>query len=125
LSSKTIAVWGLAFKPETDDMREAPALVIIDLLLANNCKVKVYDPIAMNEGKRILGDKVTFCKDLYDCALDSDAALLLTEWKEFRMPSWNVLKRTMHNALIIDGRNIYDKKELAEYGFEYEGIGIN
>lgn len=125
LSDKTIAVWGLAFKPETDDMREAPALVVIDLLLANGCKVKVYDPIAMHEGKRILGDKVTFCKDLYDCALDADAALLLTEWKEFRMPSWNVLKRTMRHAIIIDGRNIYDKKELAEYGFKYEGIGIN
>ncbi|MCL2596839.1 MAG: UDP-glucose/GDP-mannose dehydrogenase family protein [Paludibacter sp.] len=123
LSGKTIAVWGLAFKPETDDMREAPALVVIDLLLEAGCKVKVYDPVAMNEGKRILGDKVLFCKDLYDCALDSDAILLLTEWKEFRMPSWNVLKRTMHHALVIDGRNIYDKKELSENGFQYEGIG--
>ena len=123
LSEKTIAVWGLAFKPETDDMREAPALVVIDLLLAAGCKVKVYDPVSMNEGKRILGNKVQFCKDLYDCALDSDAVLLLTEWKEFRMPSWNVLKRTMHRALVIDGRNIYDKKELAEHGFQYEGIG--
>lgn len=123
LVGKTIAIWGLAFKPETDDMREAPALVVIEMLLAAGCKVKVYDPIAMHEGKRILGDKVQFCKDLYDCAIDSDAVLLLTEWKEFRMPSWNVLKRTMHNALVIDGRNIYDKNELAENGFQYEGIG--
>jgi len=123
LNGKTVAVWGLAFKPETDDMREAPSLVVIDLLLAAGCKVKVYDPVAMHEGRRILGDKVQYCKDLYDCALDADAALLLTEWKEFRMPSWNVLKRTMHRALVVDGRNIYDKKELAENGFQYEGIG--
>ncbi|GHV44780.1 UDP-glucose 6-dehydrogenase [Bacteroidia bacterium] len=123
LQGKTIAIWGLAFKPETDDMREAPALVVIDLLLAAGCEVKVYDPVAMHEGQRILGDKVLFCKDLYDAALDADAALLLTEWKQFRMPSWNVLKRTMRRSLVIDGRNIYDKKELAEYGFEYEGIG--
>ncbi|MDR2823933.1 MAG: UDP-glucose/GDP-mannose dehydrogenase family protein [Prevotellaceae bacterium] len=123
LQGQTVAIWGLAFKPETDDMREAPALVVIDLLLTAGCQVKVYDPVAMHEGKRILGDKVLFCKDLYDAALDADAALLLTEWKQFRIPSWNVLKRTMRRALVIDGRNIYDKKELAEYGFEYEGIG--
>jgi UDPglucose 6-dehydrogenase len=124
LKGKTIAVWGLAFKPETDDMREAPSLVIIDLLLAAGCNVKTYDPISMDEGKRILGDKVLFCKDLYDAALDADAVLLLTEWKEFRLPSWNVLKRTMTRPLIIDGRNIYDKKELAENGFDYDCIGM-
>ncbi|MDR1653996.1 MAG: UDP-glucose/GDP-mannose dehydrogenase family protein [Prevotellaceae bacterium] len=123
LTGKTVAVWGLAFKPETDDMREAPSLVVIDLLLKAGCEVKVYDPVAMSESKRILEDRVQFCKDLYDAALDADAALLLTEWKQFRMPSWNVLKRTMRRPLVIDGRNIYDKKELAEYGFEYEGIG--
>jgi UDPglucose 6-dehydrogenase len=124
LKGKTIAIWGLAFKPETDDMREAPSLVVIDLLLAAGCTVKVYDPISIKEAKRTLGDKVLYCKDLYDAALDADAALLLTEWKEFRMPSWNVLKRTMNHAVVIDGRNIYDKKELAENGFAYEGIGI-
>jgi UDPglucose 6-dehydrogenase len=124
LKGKTIAIWGLAFKPETDDMREAPSLVIIDLLLAAGCKVKVYDPISMDEGKRILGDKVLFCKDLYDAALDADAVLLLTEWKEFRLPSWSVLKRTMARPVIIDGRNIYDKKELVENGFEYDCIGM-
>lgn len=123
LTGKTIAIWGLAFKPETDDMREAPSLVNIDLLLEAGCTVKVYDPITMNEAKRVLGDKVTYSKDLYETALDADAALLLTEWKEFRMPSWKVLKRTMKQALIIDGRNIYDKKELRENGFEYYCVG--
>jgi UDPglucose 6-dehydrogenase len=123
LQGKHIAIWGLAFKPETDDMREAPSVVVIEKLLAAGASVKVYDPISMTEGKRILGDRVQYGKDLYDAALDADAALLLTEWKEFRMPSWNVLKRTMRYPLVIDGRNIYDKKELAESGFTYYGIG--
>ncbi|MDR1437165.1 MAG: UDP-glucose/GDP-mannose dehydrogenase family protein [Candidatus Symbiothrix sp.] len=122
LKGKTIALWGLAFKPDTDDMREAPSLVIIDLLLNAGCTVKVYDPVAMNENKRRLGSRVTYCRDMYDAALDADAMLLLTEWKEFRLPSWNVLKKTMNRPVIIDGRNIYDKKEMAEYGFTYDCI---
>lgn len=123
LSGKTVALWGLAFKPETDDMRDAPSLVTIQLLLEAGCTVKAYDPVAMEECKRWTGDSVTYAKDMYDAALDADALLLLTEWKEFRLPSWNVLKRTMKQLLIIDGRNIYDKKELREAGFEYYCVG--
>jgi UDPglucose 6-dehydrogenase len=122
LKGKSIALWGLAFKPDTDDMREAPSLVIIDLLLKAGCTVKVYDPVAMEESKRRLGDRVIYCRDMYDAALDADALLLLTEWKEFRLPSWNVLKKTMNRPVIIDGRNIYDKKEMLEYGFSYDCI---
>ena len=122
LQGKTIALWGLAFKPDTDDMREAPSLVIIDLLLNAGCSVKVYDPVAMEECKRRIGDQVIYCKDLYDAALDADAVMLLTEWKEFRLPSWNVLKRTMKQPVLIDGRNIYDKKEMKEIGFIYDCI---
>jgi UDPglucose 6-dehydrogenase len=122
LQGKTIALWGLAFKPDTDDMREAPSLILIDLLLNAGCTVKVYDPIAMDECKRRLGDKVIYTRDMYDAALDSDALFLLTEWKEFRLPSWNVLKRTMNNPVILDGRNIYDKKEMKENGFIYDCI---
>ena len=123
LSGKTVAIWGVAFKPETDDIREAPSLVNIELLLEAGCIVKIYDPIAMNEAQRVLGDRVLYCSDLYDAALDADAVMLLTEWKEFRLPSWKVLKKTMKHALVIDGRNIYDKKELKENGFDYYGIG--
>ncbi|MDR0427245.1 MAG: UDP-glucose/GDP-mannose dehydrogenase family protein [Dysgonamonadaceae bacterium] len=122
LKGKTVALWGLSFKPDTDDMREAPSLVLIDLLLNAGCTVKVYDPIAMNECKRKLGDTVIYTRDMYDAALDSDALLLLTEWKEFRLPSWNVLKRTMNNPVVLDGRNIYDKKEMEENGFIYDCI---
>lgn len=123
LAGKTIAVWGLSFKPETDDMREATSLVTIDLLLKAGCRVRVFDPVAMDECRRRLGDVVEYAKDMYDAVLDADAMLLLTEWKLFRLPSWGVMKRTMHNALVIDGRNIYDGEELAEYGFEYLCIG--
>ena len=119
LRGKIIAIWGLAFKPETDDMREAPSLVMIDLLLKAGCIVKVYDPVAMNECRRQLGDKVIYGKDKYDTIIDADALLLLTEWKEFRLPSWEVVKKAMRNHLIIDGRNIYDKKEMKNLGFEY------
>ena len=123
LKDKTISVWGLAFKPETDDMREATSLVTIDLLLNAGCRVRVFDPVAMEECRRRLGDKVEYAKDMYDAVLDADAMLLLTEWKQFRLPSWGVMKKTMRNALVIDGRNIYDAEELAEYGFEYHCIG--
>lgn len=123
LSGKTIAVWGLAFKPETDDIREAPSLVTIDLLLRAGCNVRVYDPIAMNAAKKILGAQVCYCSDLYDAALQAEAVILQTEWKEFRLPSWDTLKKSMHTALVIDGRNIYDKNELKQKGFHYYGIG--
>lgn len=123
LKGKTISIWGLSFKPETDDMREAPALVIIDLLLNAGCKVKVYDPIAMEECHRKIGDKVIYSKDMYEATVDSDALLLVTEWKEFRVPSWDVLKKSMNNYVVFDGRNIYDSKELAEKGFVYYKIG--
>lgn len=123
LKGKTIALWGLAFKPETDDMREAPALVLIDKLVAAGCAVKVYDPISMPECKRRIGDKVIYCNDMYDAAVDANTLLLVTEWKEFRMPSFSVLKKTMVDKVIIDGRNIYDKEEVAEHGFAYYKIG--
>ena len=123
LKGKRIALWGLAFKPETDDMREAPALVLIDKLVEAGATVKAYDPIAMNECKRRIGDKVLYATDMYDAVLDADALLLVTEWKEFRVPSWGVLKKTMRQAIIIDGRNIYDKEELEEYNFAYLHIG--
>ena len=123
LKGKTIALWGLAFKPETDDMREAPALVLIDKLTEAGCSVKTYDPIAMPECRRRIGNKVIYCKDMYDAAVDADVLMLVTEWKEFRMPSFAVLKKTMADRVIIDGRNIYDKEEVAEYGFVYYKIG--
>ncbi|MDR2056854.1 MAG: UDP-glucose/GDP-mannose dehydrogenase family protein [Dysgonamonadaceae bacterium] len=122
LEGKTIALWGLAFKPDTDDMREAPSLVVIDCLLDAGCIVKVYDPVAMDECRKRLGNKVIYSKDMYDAALDADAILLLTEWKEFRLPSWNVLKKTMNRHIIVDGRNIYEKKEMKENGFVYDCI---
>ena len=123
VKGKTVAIWGLSFKPETDDMREAPALVLIDLLLNAGVCVKVYDPIAMDECKRRIGDKVIYCKDMYDATVDADTLMLVTEWKEFRMPSWNVLKKAMRGYVVVDGRNIYDGKELKENGFNYYKIG--
>ncbi len=123
LKGKTIALWGLSFKPETDDMRESTALVMIDKLLAAGCSIRVYDPIAMDECRRRVGDKVVYCRDMYDAVLDADAMLLLTEWKEFRLPTWGVIKKAMRNPLVIDGRNIFDPDELEEYGFEYHCIG--
>lgn len=123
LTGKTVAMWGLSFKPETDDMREAPALVLIDKITKAGATVRVYDPIAMDECRRRVGDKVTYCKDMYEAVVDADALLLVTEWKEFRMPSWKVLRKTMKGNVIIDGRNIYDKAEVLENGFEYYKIG--
>ena len=123
LAGKTVALWGLAFKPETDDMREATALVIIKLLKEAGCKIKVYDPVAMDECRRRVGDAVEYAVDMYDAALNADALMLLTEWKPFRLPSWGVLKKTMNVPLVLDGRNIYDKQELNSMGFEYHCIG--
>ncbi len=123
LKGKTIAMWGLSFKPETDDMRESTALVMIRLLLEAGCTVRAYDPVAMNECKRRIGDTVTYCNDMYDATLDADALLLLTEWKEFRLPTWAVIKKAMKRPLVIDGRNIFDSEDLEENGFEYHCIG--
>lgn len=123
LQGKTIAIWGLAFKPETDDMREATSLVTIGLLKDAGCKVKVFDPVAMDECKRRIGDKVEYAADMYDAVLDADALLLLTEWKQFRLPSWGVIKKSMKHAFVVDGRNIYDKEEMRSQGFEYTCIG--
>ena len=123
LEGRVVALWGLSFKPETDDMREAPALVLIERLLEAGCRVQVYDPIAMDEARRRLGDRVSYCRDMYEAVVDADALMLVTEWKEFRLPSFNVLKRTMRTPLILDGRNIYDKEQLQEQGFIYYKIG--
>ena len=123
LRGKTIAMWGLSFKPETDDMREAPALVLIDLLLNAGCNICVYDPIAMDECRLRVGNLVTYCKNMYEAVVDADALLLVTEWKEFRVPSWKVLTKTMKQPVIMDGRNIYDRREMGELNFEYYCIG--
>ena len=123
LKDKTIALWGLAFKPETDDMREAPALVLIDKLLKAGCQIRAYDPAAMQECKRRIGDSVYYSCDMYDAVLDADALMLVTEWKEFRLPSWAVIRKTMAQQIVLDGRNIYDKKEMEELGFVYSCIG--
>jgi UDPglucose 6-dehydrogenase len=123
LKGKTIALWGLSFKPETDDMRESTALVMIDKLLEAGCTIRAYDPIAMEECKRRIGDRIIYCRDMYDAVLDADALMLLTEWKEFRLPTWGVIKKAMRKPLVIDGRNIFDMEELQENDFEYHCIG--
>ena len=123
VKGKTIAIIGLSFKPETDDMREAPALVVIDKLLADGATVRVFDPIAMDECKRRIGDVVTYCKNMYDAADGADVLALMTEWRQFRMPSWNVIKKVMTGNVVVDGRNIYDRQELEENGFVYTRIG--
>ena len=123
LKGKNIAVWGLAFKPETDDMREATSLITIEKLLEVGANIKVFDPIAMEECGRRVGNKVEYAADIYDAVLNADALLLLTEWKQFRMPSWGVVRKTMQTPLIIDGRNIYNAEELQNLGFDYYCIG--
>ena len=123
LRGRRIALWGLAFKPETDDMREATSLVTIKLLLEAGATVRVYDPVAIDECRRRIGDAVEYATDMYDALVDADGLLLLTEWKQFRLPSWRVVSRTMRNPLIVDGRNIYDAAELHSLGFTYECIG--
>ena len=123
LNGKHIAIWGLAFKPETDDMREAASLIVIRKLLEAGCQVSAYDPVAMPEAKRRIGETIRYAKDIYDAVVDADALLLITEWKVFRMPSWQAVKKLMANPLVIDGRNIYDPQEMQEYGFEYHCIG--
>ena len=125
LSGKTFAMWGLSFKPNTDDMRESPAIIIIDELIEAGAKVKAYDPIAMKEAQHIyVGDKISYAKDAYDACVDTDALLLVTEWSEFRIPSWSAIGKLLHEKVVFDGRNIYDKKYLSEMGFTHYGIGV-
>jgi len=123
VKDKTVAIIGLAFKPETDDMREAPALVVIDKLLKDGATVRVFDPVAMDECKRRIGDSVIYAKDMYDAVDGADVFALMTEWRQFRMPSWNVIKKVMMGNIIVDGRNIYDRQELEELEFIYTRIG--
>lgn len=123
VEGKTIALLGLAFKPETDDMREAPALTVIEKLLKAGAKVRVFDPTAMTECKRRIGDTVTYTENLYDCADGADALLLMTEWRQFRLPTWNVITKVMPGRVIIDGRNIWNREELEGLGYKYTRIG--
>jgi UDPglucose 6-dehydrogenase len=106
-------------------MREAPALVIIEKLLSQGCKVKAYDPVAIDEARRRIGDMIEYCKDPYEAAIDADAIMLLTEWTEFRFPNWTVIKKLIKKAVVFDGRNIYDREELKSQGYDYFCIGIN
>jgi len=124
LKGKSVALWGLSFKPETDDMREAPALVLIEKLLEAGCIVKAYDPVAMEETKKRIGNIIIYCKDEYEALIDADALLLVTEWKEFRIPNFTVMKKLMNKNVIFDGRNIYENKEIKASGFDYYCIGI-
>lgn len=123
LQGKTIAIWGLAFKPETDDMREAPSLVVIDQLLAAGATVRAFDPVAMDEARRRLGDRITYCTNKMDAATGADAVALLTEWKQFRLPEWDKVKGVMRGNVVVDGRNIYDAEELKQLGLQYSRIG--
>lgn len=123
LNGRVVTLWGLAFKPETDDVREAPSLVLIEKLLAAGCQIKAYDPIAMESCRKIIGDKISYCRDMYEATVDSEALMLITEWKEFRVPSLSALKATMRHPIILDGRNIYDREEMEEHGFTYYKIG--
>ncbi len=123
LKGRVIALWGLAFKPETDDMREAPSLVLIDRLREAGAEVRVYDPIAMNECRRRVGDAVVYGLDMYDAVTDADALLLVTEWNQFRMPAWRTVRKLMKHPVVVDGRNIYDPEYLHEHGFSYYKIG--
>ena len=124
LKGLKIALWGLSFKPKTDDMREAPSLVIIEKLLAAGCTVTAYDPVAMPEAKHSLGDSITYAKDEFECLIDADALLIVTEWPDFRSPNFDVVSRLMKQKAIFDGRNIYDANELKSLGFAYHCIGV-
>lgn len=123
ITGKTFAIWGLSFKPNTDDMREAPSLVIIDKILKAGGKVKAFDPIAMPETKHILRNTIEYCKTEYEAIENADALMIVTEWADFRSPNFEKIKKALLNPIVFDGRNIYDTKELNEFGFEHYGIG--
>ncbi len=124
LKNKTFAFWGLSFKPNTDDMREAPSLVLAKLLLASGSKINVFDPVAMEEAKKDLNDSVNYCKSLYDTTKNADAIVLITEWSEFRLPDWKAIEELINEKTIFDGRNLYSKENMIERGYNYYGIGI-
>jgi UDPglucose 6-dehydrogenase len=124
LKGKTFAMWGLSFKPNTDDMREAPSLVLIDKILEAGGHVKAYDPVATHEAQRIVGDKITFCTDPYDAIDAADALLIITEWSEFKLPDFDKISQSLNHKVIFDGRNIYDFKEMKELGFDYFCVGL-
>jgi len=124
IEGKTIAIWGLSFKPETDDMREAPSLVLIDKFLKAGCQVRAYDPESMKETRRRIGNVIEYTEDPYQAIQGANCLLLVTEWKEFRMPDMELMKKHLKNHVIFDGRNIYNAEEMQEAGFEYFGIGI-
>ena len=123
LKGKKFGMWGLALKPKTDDMREAPSLVVIDHLLKEGAEIIAYDPVAMEEAEKILGDTITYAKDEYEACIDVEALIVVTEWSEFRIPNFKVLKKLMKQHIIFDGRNIYDLDEMKELGFTYDSIG--
>jgi UDPglucose 6-dehydrogenase len=125
IKDKTIAIWGLSFKPQTDDMREAPSLVIIQKLLEAGAKVKAYDPIAMQEAKHIIGDSITYAEDQYDALIDADCLLLVTEWPEFKVPNFNIIRKLLNRPTIFDGRNVYETDEMKRKSFDYFCIGID
>jgi UDPglucose 6-dehydrogenase len=124
LNEKTFAMWGLSFKPNTDDMREAPSLILIDALLAAGAKVLAYDPVAMDEAKHYADERVIFTNDAFDATKGADALLLVTEWAEFRLPNWEKIKNVMTGRVIFDGRNVYKADDIAKAGFDYYGIGL-
>jgi UDPglucose 6-dehydrogenase len=124
LAGKNFAIWGLSFKPKTDDMREAPSLVIIEKLLQAGAGVVAYDPVAMHEAKRVLGDTIAYSTDMYNTLNKADALLIVTEWPEFRSPDFEEMKKRLNQQLIFDGRNVFDSKDMKEIGFDYYCIGI-
>ena len=123
IKGRRVAMWGLSFKPETDDMREAPSIVLATLLADAGCEVRVYDPVAMDEARKTFGDSVSYFDDKYEAVKGADALMMVTEWKEFRLPDWGIVKNSMRMPLLLDGRNIYDGKELSAKGFDYIRIG--
>jgi len=125
LAGKTVAMWGLSFKPQTDDMREAPSLVIINKLLDAGVRVKAYDPVAIHETRRILGDKIYYAPDQYDSLIDADCLMLVTEWPEFKFPNFNIIRKLLKGLVVFDGRNIYDAEDMKRKGFVYYCIGVD
>ena len=124
ISGKTIALWGLSFKPQTDDMREAPSLVIVQQLLEAGAIVKAYDPVAMKEARHHFGDSIQYCEDQYEALIDADALAIITEWPEFKFPNFKIVKKLLNQPVIFDGRNIYDKAQIFQNGFNYHCIGV-